>query len=216
MKSDKIKLALLLFITVLPLGLATWMFQRYEQQGGLGTTNKGELILPPLDITALGMRGAEGEALFRSFEEEVAGIPPEDYRPRPWMLVYLGGPACGRDCEERLYYLRQVHRRLSAEAPRVRRWYLSVVDEGAQAGLEEATRELFAREFPDMGIAYGDAAVLRGNLAGTHEPGQDPIGSHYIYVVDPVGNVMLYFTPDNTPEQILDDIDKLLERSSLG
>jgi hypothetical protein len=34
--------------------------------------------------------------------------------------------------------------------------------------------------------------------------------------VDPLGNVMLYFTPGNTPEEILSDLDTLLDSSSLG
>jgi hypothetical protein len=44
----------------------------------------------------------------------------------------------------------------------------------------------------------------------------NPANLHYIYVVDPLGNVMMYFTPENTPEEMLDDIDNLLDRSSVG
>lgn len=217
MKSDKLKLILLLVMAALPITAATILFQLSERQGVGATSNKGRLIIPVLDITELDMRSATGDTLFRTFEEEVAGISPQDYRPRPWMLVYLGGAACDATCEERLYYLRQLHRRLATEAPRVKRYYLAATLEPMQdSSLDAATAELFATSFPDMEIAYGDPQAIRAALARTVEEDADPIAEHYIYVVDPVGNVMLYFTPENTPEDILEDVDKLLERSSLG
>ena len=215
MQADKIKLTLLLLMTAVPIVLATVLFKLSDGAGA--TSNKGTLIVPVLDVTELDMRSASGEPLFRTFEEEVAGVSPRDYVPRPWMLVYLGAAACDAACEERLFFLRQAHRRLGAEAARVKRYYLAATLDGeGEASLDPAARALFAENFPDMEVAFADPSVLRANLAGTAREGGDPVAEHYVYVVDPVGNVMLYFTPDNTPEDILEDIDKLLERSSLG
>ena len=212
MTSDKIKLTLLLLMTAVPILLATWMFSLREGTGVSATTNKGELIVPVLDITELDLRDASGELVFRTFEEEVAGIDPGEYRPRPWLLVYLGGASCDAACEERLHFLRQLHLRLGADAARLQRWYLNTGD----APLAERTRELFAERFPGLETARGDAAVIRANLARTLSQGEDPIRDHYIYVSDPVGNVMLYFTPENSPEDILEDLEQLLDASSLG
>lgn len=211
MTSDKIKLTLLMVITIVPISLATWMFVRHQEGGVGGTTNNGELIIPPLDITALDMRDADGEVLFRTFEEEVAGVDPADYVPRPWLLVYLGAANCDAACEERLYFLRQLHVRLGAEARRVQRYYLSTED-----ALTAETRERFEADFPGMTVVYAEAESLRANLSGTHDAGADPLAEHFIYVVDPVGNVMLYFTPANTPAEILNDLQRLLDNSSLG
>ena len=73
----------------------------------------------------------------------------------------------------------------------------------------------FAAQQPDMRIVRGNSATLDAQLAPT-AAGRDPVAEHFIYVADPVGNIMLYFTPENSLEDILDDIDKLLDQSSLG
>ena len=107
-----------------------------------------------------------------------------------------------------------LHVRLSKEFERVERVYVQVSD--APGPLPEATAALLAAQQPDMKVVYTGEATLRDLLRGAVAPGSDPISMHYIYVVDPVGNVMLYFTPVNTPEDILSDLDKLLDHSSLG
>jgi hypothetical protein len=73
-----------------------------------------------------------------------------------------------------------------------------------------------AEQQPDMRVVYAGATALRQRLGTTAPAGVDPLTQHYIYVVDPLGNVMLYFTPENTAEDILSDLDTLLDNSSLG
>ena len=211
MNSGKIKLTILLVAIILPITAATLLFMMKEGQGFGSTTNKGHLINPVLDITEFGMKTKTGEAIFLPFEVTVADIAPEDYVPRPWGLVYLGQRECDQICEERITYLRQLHRRLGAEATRVARYYINTDEDFAPQ-----TTTLFQQSFPEMTLSYSNKTLLKNNLARTHAENIDPIEQHYIYVVDPVGNVMLYFTPENTPEEILSDLDKLLDQSSLG
>ena len=214
MDRNKLKLLALMLVIVLPVSLATFSFMKSQSAGVVSTSNKGELISPVLDVTELGMLDPEGRPLFQPFEETVAGVDPADYQPRPWLLVYLGDSHCDEVCVERLYFLRQLHRRLGAEARRVSRYYLNV-GEGA-APLSETTLDYINTQQPDMVVANAEEGSLRENLRRTHGEDEDPVSEHYIYVVDPVGNVMLYFTPDNDAADILSDIDKLLDRSSLG
>lgn len=214
MNWNRIKLIALMTIIFIPIASATWMFLRTEGMEISDTTNNGELISPVLDITELGLVDNDGEQLFQSFEDSVAGIDPGDYDPRPWMLVYLGGEVCAEACHERLYFLRQLHRRLGADSRRVERWYVAVGD--GRFRVSEETASHFVEVLPEMKLAASEEEALRENLARTHAAGEDPISEHYIYVVDPVGNVMLYFTPEQTPEDILADLEKLLDQSSLG
>jgi hypothetical protein len=211
---NKLKLTFLLLIAVLPLSLATWFFGAREYQGGGATTNKGVLISPVLDVTTLQLRTAQGEPAYLAFEELIAGVTPETYQPRPWQVLYLGAAVCDDTCVERLYFLRQLHVRLSREADRVERVYVQVTP--APAALPDSTARLLAEQHPGMKVLYAQAAALQAALGGTVPADADPLGEHYIYVVDPVGNVMLYFTPANTPEEILSDLDRLLDQSSLG
>lgn len=214
MDKNKAKLTFLLLIAALPIGSATWYFGTREYTGLVATTNKGELVIPVLDVTTLDLRNGAGEPAYLPFEELVEGVAPEDYEPRPWQLLYLGAPECDDSCAERLYFLRQLHVRLGREFDRVQRVYVQASD--AQGALPAATAAFMAEQQPDMRVVYGRASQLRAVLGATVPAGVDPVAAHYIYVVDPLGNVMMLFTPENKPEDILSDLDTLLDNSSLG
>lgn len=214
MDKNKLKLTFLLLVAALPITLATWSFNQRETDGVSATSNKGVLVTPVLDVTALDLRNADGTPAYLSFEELVAGIDPADYDPLPWQLLYLGSGACDDACLERLYFVRQLHALLARDADRVERAYVHVADQHAQ--MPEAALAHLMEQQPGLRVINADAASLQRQLAPSVQAGADPVASHYIYVVDPLGNVMLYFTPDNTPEQILSDLEKLLDRSSLG
>jgi len=214
MDKNKAKLTFLLLIAALPISSATWYFSTHEYKGLIATRNKGELVTPVIDVTTLDLRNGAGEPAYTPFEQLVEGIDPEDYEPGPWQLLYLGAPECDDTCVERLYFLRQLHVRLGREFDRVQRVYVQASD--AAGPLPAATAAFIAEQQPDMRVVYAKASELREKLRATAASGADPLAQHYIYVVDPVGNVMLYFTPDNTPEEILSDLDTLLDNSSLG
>jgi hypothetical protein len=214
MDKNKAKLTFLLLIAALPIGSATWYFGMHEYKGLMSTKNKGELVIPVVDVTTLDLRNGADEPAYLPFEELVADITPEDYKPGPWQLLYLGAPECDDTCVERLYFLRQLHVRLGREFDRVQRVYVQASD--VAGPLPATTAAFIAEQQPDMRVVYAKASALRERLRETVDSGADPLAQHYIYVVDPVGNVMLYFTPENTPDEILSDLDTLLDNSSLG
>lgn len=214
MNRNKLKLALMLCVFVVPIGLATWTYN-IMLSGGIGaTTNNGVLISPVLDITEFAMQDENGAAVFESFETMVEGVDAEDYEPRPWSLIFLGTSNCDDDCGDRLFYLRQLHRLLAGDEDRVARYYVNAGENSEP--LDERTRLMFAEAFTNMQVVYSPREVLLGNLAEIVPPESDPVAEHYIFLADPLGNVMLYFTPENTPDEILEDIENLLDKSSLG
>jgi cytochrome oxidase Cu insertion factor (SCO1/SenC/PrrC family) len=214
MDTNKLKLTFLLLVAAVPISLATWVYGVREVEGVSSTTNKGELVVPVIDITRLDLRDEQGQPAYVAFEERVSDVDPKDYEPKPWQLLYLGTAECETQCEERLYFLRQMHKRLNGEASRIERVYVHVAD--TLVPLPEVTRILLTEQQGDMKIVYATSRALQATLAPTVPDNIDPINLHYIYVVDPLGNVMMYFTPENTPEEMLDDLDKLLDRSSVG
>ena len=214
MDKNKLKLTVLLLFAVVPISLATWYFSVRQDAGSVDTTNKGVLVVPVLDITDLGLLDTKGQVAYVPFDELVKEVTPEEYKPRPWQLIYLGQSECDEVCVERLYFLRQMHIRLGKESDRVERVYVNA--SAGQGALPARTNQLLGEEIPDLRILAGDLELLQEKLARTVPAGTDPVEAHYIYVTDPVGNVMMYFTPANTIEEIFSDIDKLLDRSSLG
>lgn len=89
------------------------------------TTNKGELIFPPVEISALGVE--KDDRLW-------------------WMMTVSDGP-CLEACEEQLYWIQQLHIGLGRESPRVARRLVSaetVTLETTYPGLELLEADLQA------------------------------------------------------------------------
>jgi hypothetical protein len=210
MNRNKLKLSLILLMITVPISLATLLYHFSTGASGLGSTSRGKLIIPVIDVAELHLLDADNKPAYLSFEELTANIKPEDYDPRPWQLLYLGDTTCDAACQERLYFLRQVHVRLSGEAIRLQRAYVVSDD----VTVDAATKQFLDGE--EMRILHVDKATLAAALQRSVDAGVDPIAGHYIYVMDPIGNIMLYFTPENDAEAILKDVDKLLDQSSLG
>lgn len=209
---SKLKLTFLLLITALPVTVATLSFKSAVDSGAIGgTVNKGNLILPPADITALDMRDESGDSQFRTFEELIEGIDADEYQTQPWLMVYVTAASCETACKERIHYLQQLHARLGKNTPRVRRYFLHT----ATAPISDENKTLFREVYPSMGIAFADRATIAQNLSAAGVQ-LDLDSTNYVFLVDPVGNVMMYYTDVNTHEEIKTDLDRLLKYSSLG
>lgn len=210
---NKLKLTFLLLITALPVTLATISFQSATDIGDVAaTSNKGHLINPPTDISALAMRDVDGNTAFRTFEEEIATLDEsEEYEIKPWLMVFVTARQCSVACEERLHYLQQLHIALGKNIQRVRRYYLNAA--GEPINVDTATK--FREDFPSMGIVQSDAATLEQNMqdAGVQ---WNLNAQDYVVFIDPVGNVMMYYTDEHSAEDIMTDLETLLKYSSLG
>lgn len=210
---SKLKLAFLLLIAFVPITMATFAYRTAIENGTFGSTvNKGNFILPPADVTDLAMTDAEGKAMFRSFEEVIAEIENDDeYVVQPWMMVYVTATNCEAACMDRIHLLRQMHITLGKNQPRVRRYYLNATGEQ----LPQETANFFREEYPSMGVAHGDRSQILANLSG-QGINLDLENNSYVFFVDPVGNVMMYYEPHHSIEDIKSDLERLLDLSSLG
>jgi len=61
-------------------------------------------------------------------------------------------------------------------------------------------------------ISLQDTALLA--LLGDRKPESLPAGGFYL--IDPHGNLVMYFSPDITPREMVDDIKRLLKLSRIG
>lgn len=210
---SKLKLTFLLLITALPVTMATLSFNSADNNdGSSATSNKGTLINPPADISALAMHDVDNNPVFQTFEEVIAALPDdEEYVIQPWLMVYVNANECADVCKERIHILKQLHIALGKNTQRVRRYYLNATDRAIAPDIAE----LFRNEYPSMGVAQSDNALLSANLieAGTDI---DLSTQAYVILIDPVGNVMMYYTDDQEAEDIMSDLETLLKYSSLG
>ena len=158
--------------------------------GGLdGRVNYGDLI-EPFPVPQEELRRFDGEP-FRLAQLQ-----------GKWLLLQVDGGGCGEACQQRLYIQRQVWKLQGKNMHRVERVWL--VDDGVapDPGLLAATEG--ARALDARG-----AELLRRLPAG------GPVRDH-IYLVDPLGNVMLRFPADADPARMKRDLARLLRASRIG
>jgi cytochrome oxidase Cu insertion factor (SCO1/SenC/PrrC family) len=137
-----------------------------------------------------------------SLATPAGGRTEADFLRHHWSLVYLARAECDDACRAALYNGRQMRLALGRLMDRVQRVYLYVGDPLGQAFL--------ADEHPDLLVA--SAAGPEGRALLEALTGQ-PEG---YWLVDPLGNAMMRYPPDEPPRGMLEDIKRLLRLSRIG
>jgi hypothetical protein len=122
----------------------------------------------------------------------LAGPPLEPLRGK-WVLVMADAAACNAYCEKKLYFMRQVRRAQGKDMDRVERLWL-LADGGAPR------EELLGAIAGTRVVAFRDALFT----------------PEHIYVVDPLGNLMMRFPRDPDPSRMIKDLQRLLKASRIG
>jgi hypothetical protein len=116
-----------------------------------------------------------------------------------WVLVTLDRAACDPACEKKLYTVRQLRRAQGKDASRIERLWL-LTDAGRPAPQLLAALE-------DAHVAAADAELVKAF------PG-DPLA--HVYLVDPLGNLMMRFPAGPEPSKVIKDLQRLLKYSRFG
>ncbi|WP_070989237.1 SCO family protein [Halofilum ochraceum] len=155
-------------------------------------TPNGTLIDPAQPLEPFRLESGAGETL------TLEGLRGQ------WYLVHFVPDRCDAACRERLYETRQVRDALGEDRSRVRR--LVVAGAGrATPGLADVLEE-----HPRLLVMRGDG---RGEF-GRQFPAERSADT--VFVVDPLGNLMMRFEPGIPPGDMLKDLEKLLKLSRIG
>ena len=120
-----------------------------------------------------------------------------------WLLLYSNEAACTESCKQALYTMRQGRLMLGKEQGRVLRGFLH--------GAAVPDTVFLANEH--QGLITTQEAPLSRALQNK-KPAELPDGGYYL--VDPLGNLVMYFRPDMNPSEMVDDIKRLLKLSRIG
>lgn len=119
-----------------------------------------------------------------------------------WLLLQLDSGACSDACRIKFLYMRQLRLAQGKDMERIERVWL-VTDTAA----------------PDPALLrdYDGAYVVRaaGRAILAEFPAERSSSDH-IYIVDPLGNLMLRFPKDPEPGRMLKDLARLLKVSRIG
>ena len=185
-------LAVLAGLFLLPLASAFWMYYGTDWRP-TRTINHGELISPVRSLPATHLQPAV-----------TPDAAPAELFHRKWSLVYVGDGRCEDACRQALYVMRQTRLSLNSEMSRVDRVFL--------ATSQCCAREFLAHEHP--GLLVLDATGTEANsLLGVFPVNER---EQSLFVVDPLGNLMMRYDVRQNPKGLLQDLKKLLSLSHIG
>lgn len=130
---------------------------------------------------------------------DIDAVNPE----RQWLMVQTSFD-CQQSCLERVHTQRQIHVSLGKDEPRMKRLLLTSTP--GLNGLES--------EYPGLDVQQHQSQDYGATLL--ERVPADFGARDFIFIVDPLGNVPLYFTPGNDYKDQLADIETLLDLSTIG
>jgi hypothetical protein len=182
-----------------PLALSFYLYYGKFWHPG-GRVNAGELIDPVRPVPALALPLASPP-----LGSGAAQTDPQFLKGK-WTFLYAQNGRCDDECRRHLYDTRQVRLALDREMNRVQRVFIG---EGDCCDL----KELLASH-PDL-IAIRASPADEPLLALLPER-SGALNSHRVYLIDPLGNLMMFYAADAKSKGMLEDMKRLLRLSSIG
>lgn len=161
-------------------------FALYFWMTPVAQTNYGTL-LPPATLPAVTLQSATSEPL-----------PAKLLRGR-WTLVVVDAAFCAERCQKKLYATRQARTMQGKERERVVRLWLATGPDAPPAGV--------LAQHPDLLVASAHAVLLAALPAGADDA---------IFLVDPLGNLVLRYPADPDIKRMHQDLKRLLYASRIG
>lgn len=126
-----------------------------------------------------------------------------------WVLVTADEAACPESCVRKLFILRNSHASQGKNVDRISRlWFVTDDGQVPQKVLDAYVGTHIVRAEPQALAGY-----LAADRSGAEA--QDALKAH-MWIIDPLGNLMMEFPPDADPVEVRDDIIKLLKNSRIG
>ncbi|SDA83305.1 MULTISPECIES: cytochrome C oxidase subunit I [unclassified Janthinobacterium] len=160
-----------------------------------GRNNYGALIDPrlhPIPEAQLHVTQLDGEA-----------APLAQFKGK-WVMLQTGPSDCQAACKKLLFEMQQLRLMQGKERERIERVWL-VTD-------AQPLDTLVMREFDGTSMLRVNGDALKAWLPV--EPGGQ--AADHLYLIDPLGNLMMRFPKDADPSKVKKDIAKLLKASAIG
>jgi len=121
-----------------------------------------------------------------------------------WTLVYVGAGACDEACRESLVFARQTRLSLNQDMQRVDRYFIATG--------ECCDRQYLATQHP--GLKFIEVPDAANSALVAAFPAKDR--EHSLFIVDPLGNLVMRYDVHESPKGLLTDLRKLLKLSHIG
>jgi hypothetical protein len=156
-------------------------------------TNYGTLIDPRLHpMPQLGTTALDGKPLTL------------DAFKGKWIMLQINDSECLEPCKKKLFEMRQLRLMQGKDMDRIERVWLITDDKPIET--------ILMREYDGMQMLRVKPEMLKAWLPAE----QNTTIADHIYLIDPLGNLMMRFPKDADPNKVKKDLAKLLKASSIG
>jgi len=184
---NRLSLILVLAVALVPIGLSYLLYYLYQGNKPWGMTNHGELLDPVINIADLRLQALEADP--SATPDTHSNLPV-----KPWRLMLLTERDCDTACLDALRKMKAMQILLGKDADRVRPLLVWVRSAATQ------TTPSLAVSYPALTLKTTQATSLKNGL----------------YIVDPLGNVILRYPYSDVGSPVLTDLKKLLKVSQIG
>ena len=154
----------------------------------------GTLVNPPHALDFPLLKDAQGKE-----------VKPQQWL-KIWSVVSIDATGCAQACQAQVHLLKQVHTALDKDIKRVQRVLLA-------PAITADTADTLQKKYPDLIILAGIDALSSKFMA---EFNAAAASKGQVYLVDPLGNLMMSYPADMNPKGMLTDLKKLLKNSWAG
>jgi hypothetical protein len=173
--------------------VAAWFFYFNPEYLPSGHSNRGELIDPPRPLAGLQLQHLDG------------GDYSLDGLQGNWTMVAVAAGECAAECQTQVHDMQQVRLALAENRYRLERVLILERPE-ADANVDAIAKQYSGTQ---VLLAEGDRAQALERLFGVQ--GAPIAGMRYL--VDPFGNLMMQYSPEAPPKDMLHDLEKLFKAS---
>ena len=187
LKNNKRKLSLLMTVMIAPIALSYMLFY----WGAPSTSvNYGELIKVEKALPDVALHKTNGETF------NIGQLRGK------WVMLVVDSVECGKLCREQLYYMRQVRLMQNKKMDRIERVWLIDDNKPPKNDIKEDFKGTIF-------INAQESKLLKEIPAKMSQ-------RDHIYIIDPIGNLMMRFPKDIDPAKMAKDIKRLLKVSRIG
>ena len=203
--SPRLALLIIAAMFLLPLLLAWLMYSGSLDFKPTSTRNLGTLIEPPVPIDWTVTVLLSGETNLAVNPGQGIGVFDEH-----WVILQPVPAVCDDSCLKEVSNLRQIHRASGRQQFRIRLALL--LDESSPA---DQAKSLLAI-YPEFHLIRDPSGILSEALAGIQQKLSGQAGpAKGVYMIDPLGNIMMYYKAGSDPNYIKQDLKRLLTWSKL-
>lgn len=206
----------LLAVTIAPVIASYLVYYGVRPEG---RTNYGDFVEPQVTVTGVPVTSVVTPAAESAFTAIQAD--PRTRRPLTqlgdwggrWLMVHIGPSACAEACKQELWLMRQIRLTTGRERERVERLWLLTDDGTPDPALIAEHEGIWVAR---LGQIPATDALVANWLSVAASAVKASGGASNIWVVDPLGNLMMRFPDNPDPNGMKKDMNRLLKASRIG